>query len=115
LIIESEQLERRMDALRTLIVKHANAKRDRVHLEQFRKVKVALLMREAEAAGFASLGAQEREALANLEYRQLIQDLADATGTETETWWTLQLEQWKFEAWRTQMASDRMEKSRYGA
>ena len=110
-----EQIERRMDALRNLITSHAKAKRDRVHLEQFRKVKIAVLMREAESSGFGSLGAQEREALANPEYIQLIEDLANATGTETETWWMLQLEQWKFDAWRTQMASERAEKSRYGA
>jgi hypothetical protein len=110
-----EQTERRMEELRHLIRRHAQAKRDRVHLEQFRKVKKATLMREAEARGVRTAALQEREAYADPAYAQLIEAMAEATGQEAETWWSLQLEQWKFDAWRTQMASERAEKIRYGA
>ena len=110
-----EQLERRMEELRSLIRHHAQAKKDRVHLEQFRKVKKATLMCAAEARGFKTAALQEREAYADPAYTELISALAEATGQETETWWSLQLEQWKFDAWRTQMASERAEKIRYGA
>ena len=104
-----------MEELRSLIRHHARAKKDRVHLEQFRKVKKAVLMREAENRGYKTAALQEREAYADPAYAHLIEALAEATGQEAETWWSLQLEQWKFDAWRTQMASERAEKVRYGA
>ena len=110
-----EQLERRMDELRSLIRHHAQAKKDRVYLEQFRKVKKSLLMRDAESRGTKTAALQEREAYADPSYGELISALAEATAQETETWWTLRVEEWKFEAWRTQMASERVEKGRYGA
>jgi hypothetical protein len=109
-----EQLETRLDALRQLINRYALAKRNRVYLEQYRKVKKAQLMRVAESNGFSSVNAQEREAYSHSEYIEVINGLAEATEVEAEAWWLLQMEEWKFEAWRTRMASERAEKSRYG-
>ena len=112
---QDTQAERRLDALRTLIQDHAKAKSERVQLEHYRKVKKATLMKRAEQDGFNAIGAQEREAYAHPEYEKLINALATATGQESETWWMLKMEEWKFETWRTRMASERAEKGRYGA
>ena len=109
-----EQTEQRMEVLRELIREHASAKHDRVRIEHFRKVKHAQLMKRAEQDGFTSIGAQEREAYAHPEYEKLVDGLAAATEKETETWWMLQMEEWKFESWRTRMASARAEKGKYG-
>lgn len=115
--IESKdvQTEQRMEQLRELIRHHASAKYDRVRLEHYRKVKKAQLMKRAEGDGHHTVGAQEREAYAHPEYEKLIDALATATQEETETWWKLRMEEWKFDAWRTRMASERAERSRYGA
>ena len=110
-----EQVEQRQEILRQLIRAHAKAKYDRVRLEHYRKVKHAQLMKRAEQDGFNAIGAQEREAYAHPEYEKLIEGLAAATEQESETWWHLQMEEWKFESWRTRMASERAEKGRYGA
>lgn len=115
MIDSDEQTESRLTEIRHLIGNHARAKRTRTHLEQFRKVKKSLLMKAAEMQGVKTAALQERDAYADPEYQQLIVDLADACGQETETWWLLQLEEWKFETWRTRMANARAEKNRYGA
>lgn len=113
--IPDAQLERRLSSLRQLIGDYAQAKRNRVYLEQFRKVKKAQLMRVAESNGVNALAAQEREAYSHSEYLEVINGLAEATEAEAQAWWLLQMEEWKFEAWRTRMASERAEKNRYGA
>lgn len=109
-----QQIEQKLTVIRQLIQEHAQAKRDRVYLEQFRKVKKAMLMRVAERGGHTSIGAQEREAYSHTEYEQVVEGLADATRKESETWWMLRLEEWKFEAWRSRMATERAERQRYG-
>lgn len=111
---QDEETERRMEKIRQLIRDHAKAKHDRVRLEQFRKVMKARLMKQAEQQGYNAIGAQEREAYADPEYEVCINGLAVATEKESETWWMLQMEEWKFESWRTRMASERAEKARYG-
>jgi hypothetical protein len=114
-IMTDVQTEQRMEVLRQLIRDQAKAKHDRVRLEHYRKVKKAQLMKRAEQDGHHTVGAQEREAYAHPEYEKLIEGLAAATEQETESWWLLQMEQWKFDAWRTRMASERAERGRYGA
>jgi hypothetical protein len=109
-----DNLERKQNLLLSLVNDYAKAKRDRVYLEQYRKVKKATLMQVAEVAGCNAIGAQERDAYAHPEYLKVIQGLAAATEAEAQSWWKLQMEQWKFEAWRSRMASARAEKNRYG-
>ena len=48
----------------------AKAKAQRVYLEEFRKSKKALLMKDALAKGIEAANAQEREAYADPEYLQ---------------------------------------------
>ena len=48
----------------------AKAKSERVFLEEFRKSKKALLMKDALLNGIEAANAQEREAYANPEYQQ---------------------------------------------
>ena len=63
--------------------KYGKAKGHRVQIEEFRKSKKALLMKDALSNGFEAANAQEREAYADPEYIQLISGLAVAVD---RTW-----------------------------
>jgi hypothetical protein len=107
------QIENKLHGIRELIAAHAKAKGERVQLEQFRKVKKALLMRDAENLGQKSAAMQERDAYANPEYLEVLDALKVATEEEARTFWELKLQEWKFEAWRTRSADARVELGRY--
>ena len=51
---------------------YGEAKAQRVYLEEFRRVQKALLMKDALALGIEAANAQEREALADPQYRQVL-------------------------------------------
>lgn len=87
--------------------KFAQAKAQRVYLEEFRKTKKALLMKEAMEKGFESAVSQEREAYAHIQYQQLLQGLAVAIEQEESLKWMLTAAQMKSEIWRTESANER--------
>ena len=86
---------------------HARAKAERIYLEEFRKSKKALLMRDAEIAGHKAIAAQEREAYANPDYVQLLESLRDAVEREELARWRMVSCQAAVEVWRSQEASAR--------
>lgn len=101
-----------------LVKAYAKAKADRVHLEQFRKSKKALLMTEAETLDskkYKSAAAQEVYAYGHSEYLELLEGIKAATALEVECQWNLKQREWKFETYRTEQANQRAERSRYGA
>ena len=85
--------------------KFAKAKAERVYLEEFRKSKKALLM---QASTESTSVAQERDAYAHAEYRQLLEGLKQAVEIEEQLRWTLIAAQARIEIWRSQEASNRM-------
>lgn len=84
--------------------KFAQARADRVYLEEFRKSKKALLMKQS---GETSAVAQERDAYAHSDYVQLLEGLRTAVETEETLRWNLVAAQARIEIWRTQEASNR--------
>ena len=88
---------------------HAKAKSERVYLEEFRKAKKALLMKDAMLAGFESVNAQEREAYAHPEYQEVLVGLAVAIETEETLKWQLEAARMRTDIWRTEQANARME------
>jgi hypothetical protein len=66
------------------------AKAQRVYLEEFRKSKKALLMKDALTLGIEAANAQEREAYAHPSYQQLIRGLAEAIEKEETLRWELE-------------------------
>lgn len=84
--------------------KYAQAKAQRVYLEEFRKSKKALLMK---SCGETSVAAQEREAYSHPEYEALLKGLQVAVETEEELRWSLVAAQLRVEIWRTQSANNR--------
>jgi len=98
-----------LDFMRDNAPAYAKAKADRVELEQFRKSKKALLMREAESKGFTALAAQEREAYADDDYVAVIKGLGAAVQEEERLRWLLITAQIKLDVWRTIEANRRAE------
>lgn len=103
-----------LQELRDLAKDFAAAKEDHVRLKEFRKVKKALLMKEAMVDGIKTLQAQEREAYAHKEYLQVIKGLAIAAGEESRLFWVLKSTEIAFERWRSMEATRRTEMGRYG-
>lgn len=88
---------------------YAKAKADRVLLEEFRKSKKALLMKEALKMGIEAANAQEREAYADPEYVELLHGLAAAIEKEEALKWQLEAARMKTDIWRTEQANARLE------
>ncbi|MCA8385318.1 hypothetical protein [Burkholderia multivorans] len=89
--------------------KYAKAKAERVYLEEFRKSKKALLMKDAERAGHNAVSAQEREAYADEGYQQHLLALQGAVEAEEKLRWLMVAAQAKIEVWRTISANQRVE------
>ena len=88
---------------------YAKAKAQRVLLEEFRKSKKALLMKEALKMGIEAANAQEREAYADPSYVELLHGLAAAIEKEEELRWKLEAARMKTDIWRTEQANARLE------
>lgn len=84
----------------------AKAKSERIYLEEFRKSKKALLMKDSCETTSA---AQERDAYAHDEYIGLLQGLKQAVEVEEQLRWTLIAAQARVEIWRSQEASNRLQ------
>jgi hypothetical protein len=83
------------------------AKAQRVYLEEFRKSKKALLMKDALTLGIEAANAQEREAYAHPSYQQLIRGLAEAIEKEETLRWELEAARLDIEIWRSREATNR--------
>lgn len=88
---------------------YAQAKANRIYLENFRKSKKALLMREAEAAGHKTAAIMEREAYAHPDYLLVLEALKDAVGEEERLRWLMVAAETSIEAWRSLESSKRIE------
>lgn len=106
-------LEQRMDEIDSKAKQFAKAKSEKEHLDEFKKSKLAILMKKYEAKGFSSAAAQEREARADDDYIELLEGLKAATEASEQARWELELIKIRFEAWRTNQANQRAERNRY--
>lgn len=88
---------------------YAKAKADRIYLEEFRKSKKALLMKDALGKGIEAANAQEREAYADPEYQTLLRGLQEAIEAEETLKWMLEAARMKTDIWRTEQANIRLE------
>lgn len=100
---------RALDFIRDNAPLYAKAKSERIFLEEYRKSKKALMMREAEQAGHKTAAMQEREAYAHPEYIQVLEGLKCAVEEEERLRWLIVGAQAKIEAWRTIEANRRAE------
>jgi len=86
---------------------YGEAKAQRVYLEEFRKSKKALLMKDALKLGVEAANAQEREAYADPAYQQLIKGLAAAIELEETLKWEIEAARLDIEIWRSREATNR--------
>lgn len=84
----------------------AEAKAERIYLEEFRKSKKAILMKRSLEE---TIGAQEREAYAHNEYQELLEGLKKAIEIEEKLRWDLIAAQARVEIWRSEQANMRAE------
>lgn len=86
--------------------KFAQAKADRIYMEEYRKSLKAILMKRSLED---TIGAQEREAYAHDEYKQLLDALREAIEVEEKLRWDLIAAQARVEIWRSEQANLRVE------
>ena len=84
--------------------RYAKAKAQRLYLEEFRKTKKALLMRESDGKAVAD---REAYAYSHPEYIELLEGLRAATEQEEALRWKLTGAQLRVEVWRSMNANDR--------
>lgn len=104
-----EVIEKRLKELRDLGTVFAKEKAKVAYLEEFKKSKLAILMKQAEAKGYSSAAAQEREARANPEYIELIDGLQEAVERSEYARWQLVTAQMGVEVWRSLESTRRAE------
>ncbi len=88
---------------------YAQAKANRIYLEEYRKSLKSQLMKDALAGGYEAANAQEREAYSNPTYKQHLTALKEAVEAEERLRWMLIAAEARIEVWRSQEASKRTE------
>ena len=102
-------IEERLDELREQAKKYAKDQAHVGYLEEFKKSKLAILMKKAETRGFTTAAAQEREARADQEYIGLLEGLEAASEAAEAARYDLKIAEWAIEIWRTRQATKRAE------
>lgn len=101
-----------LDFIRDNSGRYAEAKANRVYLEEFRKSKKAILMRQAETEDcqrYKSAASQETFAYSHKEYIELLEGLKVAVEREEHYRYLIEGARLKIEAWRTLESSKRFE------
>lgn len=88
---------------------YAKSKADRVYLDEFKKTKLALCMKAAEARGINTISGQEREAYADPNYQVVLEGLREAVEKEETLRWQIVSAQAAIEVWRTMESTKRAE------
>ena len=112
-MITDAQIEARMQKYREAGKAYAEAKAQRVYLENFRKVKRALLMRQAEAEGVTVAAKQLRDAEGHPEYLEVLEGLKIATEQEAAMYHELKATELGISLYQTAERGRRAEKQGY--
>ena len=103
-------IEKALDFIRDHASEYAQAKAHRIHIEEFRKSKKAILMQEGAKTGLQSVAAQEVYAYAHQEYLSLLDGLKSAVEREEYLRWLIEAARLKIEVWRSLESSRRSER-----
>lgn len=110
----SEKAEARLQELREMSEQFSKAYAERSYLEEFRKSKLAILMKQMEEKGYTTAAAQEREARAHEEYLDLLLELRTAVEQSEKLRWQLEVAKMGVALYQTHKATERMEMQVYG-
>lgn len=86
--------------------KFAEAKSQRIYLEEFRKTKKALLMNQCDEK---AVNAREQYAYSHTEYQELLSGLRAAVAIEEELKFKIEAARLRVEIWRTEQANNRQQ------
>lgn len=86
--------------------KFAQAKSERIYLEQFRSTKKALLMNQCDEK---AVNAREQYAYSHTEYQELLGGLKAAVEVEETLKYQLEAARLRIEIWKTQSFADRQQ------
>ena len=101
-MITEEEVEKAIDYLRDTAIEAAQARADRIYLEEYRKSLKAMIM--SEFAGLA-IGAQERQAYRDKRYTDHLEALKQAVFSDEKIRFLRVAASAKIEAWRSQSAN----------
>ncbi len=107
-----DELEKALNFIRDKAKSLAEAKANRVYLEQFRKSKKAIL---SKSSGLKTGQEREDYAYSHPEYLELLEGLRTATEQEELLKYQMEAAKLKIEVWRSRNANERFEKRAYGA
>ncbi len=102
--ITDDEIDKALDYLRDNAREAAQAKADRIYVEEYRKVMKAVLMKEH---GTLSAVLQEREAYADPRYLQHLEAIREAVQADEHHRFLRGAADAKIEAWRTQSSNSR--------
>ena len=105
-MIDAREMGEALDTIEELSPLYAQAKVDRVHLDDYRKVQLALLYERAVGKTVAE---KESWCKAHAQYAEVLTEHANAVERETALYWKLKLAETQIEVWRTIQASRRRE------
>jgi hypothetical protein len=103
-VIETKDVEKALEHMRSQAANLAKAKADRIYLEQFRKSKKAMLFSECEDG---TVAAKDNYAYAHPEYLEILDGLRAAVEAEETLKWKMTAAEAYVEVWRTQQANNR--------
>ena len=103
-MISDDDIEKAVEYLRSNSRHAAQAKAERIYMEEYRKVVKAQIMREALSD---SLGAQESRAYSESRYIEHLKATREAIERDEYHRWMMIAAQAKIEAWRSQQANMR--------
>ena len=110
-----ELIERPLTFIRDNARKYAQAKADRVYLEQFRQSKKAMLFVEAEKHGVKTMAEREAWAYAHPDYMAVLNGLQVAVEEEERLKLLIESAKLRIELYRTEQANQRAERGAYNA
>jgi hypothetical protein len=98
-----------LDFIRDHAEKYAQAKSNRVQLEEMRKVIKAQLMQKAQQEGATASATQERDAYAHPSYAEHLKALGAAVEEEERLRWMIEAAKLKVSVWQSLGANARFE------
>ena len=105
-MIDSQEMGNALDTIEEVSPLYAKSKAERIHLDDYRKVQLALLYEHATGKTVAE---KESWCKAHAQYAEVLTEHANAVERETALYWKLKLAETQIEVWRTIQASRRRE------
>ena len=105
-MIDAREMGEALDAIEEVSPLYAKSKAERIHLDDYRKVQLALLYEHAVGKTVAE---KESWCKAHAQYAEVLTEHANAVERETALYWKLKLAETQIDVWRTIQASRRQE------